>query len=61
MLGRLLTHRTILLVYVVWVALVLWTTSGALRYEDEADYLNSALQLARGEISPWPSPGACCW
>jgi hypothetical protein len=53
MLGRLLAHRTILLVYVAWVALVLWTTSGALRYEDEADYLNSALQLARGEISPW--------
>jgi hypothetical protein len=53
MLDRLFAHRTILVVYVTWVVLVLGTTTGAIRYEDEADYLNAALQLARGEVSLW--------
>jgi hypothetical protein len=39
--------------YVAWCALILWMVGDALRNNDQAAYINGALQLARGEISPW--------
>jgi hypothetical protein len=36
-----------------WCALVIWMVGDGLRNNDQAAYINGALQLARGEISPW--------
>jgi hypothetical protein len=39
--------------YIAWCAFVLWAVGDALRHNDEAAYINGALQIAQGKVSPW--------
>lgn len=53
MLGRLPALYLVVLGYTIWCVLVFWMVSGAMRHQDQAAYINGAIELAKGEISPW--------
>ena len=43
--------------YFAWFGFVLWVAGDGLRHNDEAAYINGALQIAQNRLSLWHAPG----